>query len=80
MSKWEKLLAKLMSLSDDLTFKELRKILLSFGYEETRPKGGGSHYSFRKGTKMITIPRHAPIGRVYIGLVRKIVKEESNEE
>ena len=61
MSKWEKLLLKLMSLSDDLTFDELRKILLSYGYKETQPRGGSSHDTFRKGTRKLTIPKHKPI-------------------
>ena len=80
MSKWEKLLMRLMSLSDDLTFEELRKILLSSGYEEAQPGKGSSHYTFRKGRQKITIPRHKPIGRVYIEMVRKLVKEDNDEK
>jgi len=29
-------------------FEELRRLLLSFGYECRQPKGGSSHYVFRK--------------------------------
>ena len=76
MSKWEKLMAKLESLSPDLRFEELEKILLSYGYEERQPKGGSSHYVFRKGNKTIVIPRHKPILKVYIELVRDAVEEE----
>ena len=79
MSKWEKPIRKLMSISDDLTFEELRKILLSLGYEETQPHGGSSHYTFRKEMRKVTIPRHKPIGRIYIEMVRKLVKEENDE-
>ena len=79
MSKWEKLLMKIMSLSDDITFEELRKILKSYGYKETQPRGGSSHYTFRKGERKITIPRHKPIGRIYIEMVRKLVKEDTDE-
>ena len=76
MSKWEKLMAKLKALSPDLRFEELEKILLSHGYEERQPKSGSSHHVFSKGSKRIVIPRHKPILKVYIELVRDAVEEE----
>ena len=33
MSKWDKLLTRICSLSKDLRFDELRKVLESYGYE-----------------------------------------------
>lgn len=64
MSKWEKLLAKILTLSKDLRFDELRKVLESYGYTMTTPRGGSSHYTFRKaGCRPITIPKHEPIKR-----------------
>lgn len=48
MSKWDKLLRKICTLSKDLRFDELRKVLESYGYEMNAPKGGSSHYTFRK--------------------------------
>lgn len=48
MSKWEKLLAKINALSKDLRFDELRKVLESYGYKMHAPRGGSSHYTFRK--------------------------------
>ena len=42
----------------------------------TQPKGGSSHYVFRKGDKTIVIPRHKPMLKVYIELVRDAVEEE----
>lgn len=33
MSKWDKLLEKICSLSKDMRFNELRKVLESYGYE-----------------------------------------------
>ena len=76
MSKWGKLLHKLRNGSYDLAFEDLRKILISLGYIETLPGSGSSHHTFRKNGTRITIPRHEPIGRVYIMKVRKIVDEE----
>lgn len=48
MSKWDKLLEKITSLSKDLRFDELRKVLESYGYQMHSPKGGSSHYTFCK--------------------------------
>ena len=48
MSKWEKLLTRICTLSRDLRFNELRKVLESYGYEMKAPKSGSSHYTFRK--------------------------------
>ena len=50
MSKWDKLLEKICSLSKDMRFNELRKVLESYGYEMHQPKGGSSHCTFRKDT------------------------------
>lgn len=78
MSKWEKLLARICSLSNDLRFEELRKVLESYGYTMYAPKGGSSHYTFRKpGCQPITIPKHEPIKRVYVEMVRQVVESEA---
>ena len=82
MSRWDKLLARLKELSKDLRFDELRKILEWYGYEMHAPRGGSSHYTFRKpGCSLITIPKHEPIKKVYVKLVREVVEREaSNHE
>lgn len=77
MSRWDKLLARITSLSGDLRFEELRKVLESYGYEMRAPHSGSSHYTFRRpGCTPITIPRHEPIKRIYIEMVREIVLED----
>ena len=74
MSKWEKLLKKILTLSKDMRFDELRKILESYGYVMSAPRGGSSHYTFRKpGKNPITIPKHEPIKKVYVEMVRQVV-------
>ena len=71
-----------LTLSKDLRFDELRKVLESYGYEMHAPRGGSSHYTFRKpGCQPITIPKHEPIKKVYVEMVRQIVESEaSNNE
>ena len=77
MSQWDKLLRRLLSLDPDLRFEELRRILEQYGYEMSSPKSGSSHFTFRKaGCSPITIPKHKPIKRVYIELVRSVVESE----
>ena len=82
MTKWDKLIAKILTLSKDLRFDELRRVLESYGYEMYAPRGGSSHYTFRKpGCQPITIPKHEPIKKVYVEMVRQIVESEvSNNE
>lgn len=82
MSKWEKLLQRILALSKDLRFAELRKVLESYGYVMQAPRSGSSHYTFRKADcAKITIPKHEPIKRVYVEMVKEIVEnEEANNE
>lgn len=82
MSKWDKLLTRICTLSKDIRFDELRKVLESCGYEMNAPRSGSSHYTFRKkGCKPITIPKYEPIKRVYVEMVKQIVEsEERNDE
>ena len=80
MSKWDKLLSKILSLSKDMRFQELKRVLEYYGYQMTAPSSGSSHYTFRKpGKNPITIPKHEPSKKIYVEMVRKIVEEGSNE-
>ena len=79
MSRWSKLLKKICSLSPDMRFDELRKVLESYGYERHSPHGGSSHVTFRKaGCNPITIPKHEPIKIVYVEMVKAVVESEVN--
>ena len=40
MSKWDKLLLRICSLSRDLRFDELRKVLENYGYKMNAPGSG----------------------------------------
>ena len=81
MSKWDKLLGRILSLSKDMRFDELKKVLESYGYVMNAPKSGSIHYTFRKaGKSPITIPKHEPIKKIYVEMVREVVEEESLHE
>lgn len=44
------------------------------------PRSGSSHYTFRKiGCRSITIPKHEPIKKVYVEMVKEIVESEVQE-
>ena len=78
MSKWDKLIERICHLSKDLRFDELRRVLEGCGYEMCAPRSGSSHFTFRKaGCMPITIPKHEPIKRVYVELVRQVVESEA---
>ena len=81
MSKWDKLLTRICSLSKDLRFDELRKVLESYGYEINAPRSGSSHYTFGKaGCQPITIPKHEPIKKIYVEMVKQIVESEAKND
>ena len=83
MSSWDKLIMRIQSLSRDMRFSELQKVLESCGYTIKAPRSGSSHYTFRKpGCSPITIPKHEPIKRIYVEMVREVVEREAenNEE
>lgn len=79
MSSWEKLLKRILLLSKDMRFDELRKVLEHYGYRMEAPRSGSSHYTFCKaGCQPITVPKHEPIKKVYVEMVRRVVESEAN--
>lgn len=79
MSKWDKLLKRIETLSKDMRFDELCKVLESYGYTMSQPHGGSSHCTFRKpGCTPITIPMHEPIKTVYVLMVKDVIESEEN--
>ena len=80
MSQFEKLLQRIHDLSKELRFDEVRKVLEAYGYTMTAPRSGSSHYTFRKpGCNPITIPKHEPIKKVYILLVKETIESEVSD-
>ena len=80
MSSWDKLLKRFLELDYDIRFEEIVKVMKEYGYEIKQPKGGSSHYSFVKsGCNRIVIPRHKPIKKVYVKMIKKVIEEEMKE-
>jgi hypothetical protein len=81
MSKWDKLISRIMSLDNDMRFEELRRVLESYGYTMRAPGSGSSHCTFRKeGKNPITISKHEPIKKIYVEMVRLVVEGEMQNE
>ena len=81
MSQWDKLIEEILKINKNLRFEDLAKALINIGYEQNQPKGGSSHYTFRKSGKMpITLPKATPMNKVYIEMVRDAIIEYESEE
>lgn len=80
MSSWDKLLKRFLELDHDIRFEEIVKVMKEYGYEIKQPKDGSSHCSFVKpGCSRIVIPRHKPIKKVYVKMIKKVIEEEMKE-
>lgn len=82
MSKWEKLIQAILNKKSNLRFEDLSAALIKIGYICEQPRGGSSHYTFRKdGCTPITLPKKKPpIDKVYIRLVSEAIERFYNEE
>lgn len=81
MSQWDKLVANILAENKNLRFEELAKALIKIGYTMEQPRGGSSHYTFRKaGCFPITIPKQNPMNKAYIELVADAVRQYLEED
>ncbi len=70
-----------MRRSEKPDFMRFSGILGTYGYEMVAPRGGSSHYTFRKpDCQPITIPKHEPIKKVYVEMVKQVVESEANND
>ena len=57
------------------------KALEKMGYTSKQPRGGSSHYTFRKpGCMPITVPKHYPLNKAYIAMVDEAVRAYLEED
>lgn len=81
MSKYDKLLKKLLSQPNDIDFNELRYVLLSIGCHERQ--GKGSHVIFSNPTTgtRLSVPVQKPLRSCYVNKVIKLfeLKEKYDE-
>lgn len=58
MSKIEKLIASLLGDSSDHSFSELKKVLLEFGFVESRSKGSHHVFKHEDGRRQVIPKKH----------------------
>ena len=80
MSKHDKELNVIRNNPKNVKFEAIRNILLRYGFVETSPRGGSSHYTYHKSIYRITIPKDNPVNSVYIKQVIKIIDELEAEQ
>lgn len=74
MSKKEKLIYSMRNNPKDVSFEDLKKVLLDFGYEVEN--SGGSHWVFRKDNfETQVVPRKKPIKAIYVIRALKAIGE-----
>ncbi len=77
LSQFEKLLQRIRNNPKTVKFDEIKKVLLKYGYVCTQPKEGSSHYTFRKGENLLTVPKHgAYVKEIYVRQVIDALDEE----
>lgn len=76
LSKLVKLYHRVKNNPRQVRFEELRKLLVRAGFKERQPRSGSSHYTYTKGSKVITIPRNNPIKPEYVKEAIKILEGE----
>jgi hypothetical protein len=80
LSQLDKLIEEILKLNKNLRFDDLAKVLTRIGYIQKQPRGGSSHYTFRKSGKFpITLPKATPMNKAYIELVRNAIIEYESE-
>ena len=77
MSQFEKLLEKMRRLPPEMTYSDVERVLIAFGWQE-RASGGSSHHMFCKGGKHVAIPKKGGkvVKTTYLKMVLKLIDEE----
>ena len=79
MSKKDKRLQTIRNNPKNVKFETIQGILLNYGFTETTPKGGSSHYTYHRGIYRITISKSKPINQIYIKQAIKIIDKLEGE-
>lgn len=81
MTKRQKRVQKLFQNPKTVSFKELDKVLKSFGFKMRQSGSGSSHFVYTKGEVQISVPFRRPfVKEVYIKRVLELIGGDQNEE
>jgi hypothetical protein len=70
-----RLASRVVATKNDCAFADLAALLLAQGFVQRQPGGGGSHYTFKRGSLRITVPRARPVKRRYVEDVLALIEE-----
>jgi hypothetical protein len=81
MSKDAKLLDKIRNNPKAVSFKDLDKLLDSYGFQCRQPKSGSSHYTYTYGSHSLTVPFKRPhVKEYYVKAVLRLIDQALQEE
>ena len=75
MGKQDKLLQAIRNNPKNVRFETIQSILLRYGFSETVPRGGSSHYTYHRGIYRVTVPKDNPVNQIYIKQAIKIIDQ-----
>lgn len=78
-----KIVGEILQNPKNVSFDDLRRLLEGLGFESRQPKGGSSHYIFRKSGLPFhfSVPKAKPVNKTYVKeIIRKLNLEEWYEE
>lgn len=75
MVRLEKLIAKIKNNPKNVRFETIHNLLINHGFEVRQPKNGSSHYHYKLGRYLLTIPRKDPVKEIYIKQAIKALEE-----
>jgi len=75
LSKKEKEFEKIKNNPKNIKFTTIDKLLRQYGFTVRQPKGGSSHYIYKKDKLTLTIPKHSPVREVYIKKAVQFIEE-----
>jgi len=73
LAKKSKQLQALRNNPKNVKFERIRNILLDYGFIETSPRGGSSHYTYHRDIYRITVPKDSPVNQTYIKQAIEII-------
>lgn len=76
-----KLAGKILANRKNVEFNDLKRLLEGFGFECRQPRGGSSHYVFRRPqTYPISVPKNRPVNKTYVDQVINLLDLEEWHE
>ncbi|MDA8228661.1 MAG: type II toxin-antitoxin system HicA family toxin [Desulfitobacterium hafniense] len=85
MTKFDKLYTQIVNNPKDVSFEDLDKILIRYGFNRRQSRKGTSHYTYTHPalTEIVTVPFARPLKAVFvkeaINVIRKLERTEKNE-